>query len=86
MVQLNLATAVAHTGAIVDHLTRQSLRWQRPSDNTVFPRMADMLGVNWEALVEEDHEAALAEERQRAPEPFAVPYECVGIALEEATA
>ena len=82
MVQLNLATAVAHSRTIVDHLTRQSLRWQRMADNTVFPRMADMLGVNWEALVDEDHEAALAVERRREPEPFALPHEYVGIAAE----
>ena len=86
MVQLNLATAIAHTGAIVDYLTRQSLRWQRPSDNTAFPRLADMLGCNWEALVDEDHEAALAVERRREPEPFAMPHEYVGIAPEEVPA
>ena len=66
MVQLNLATAVAHSRTIVDHLTRQGLRWQRPSDSTVFPRLADMLGCNWEALVDEDHEAATHENERRA--------------------
>ena len=93
MVQLNLATAVAQVGYIIDVMTRNNLRHQQPNPadydrpptrdcRDVYARMALIVKVNWRTLVDADHEAALAVERQRAPEPFAMPHEYVGIAAE----
>lgn len=56
-------TATAQS--VLDVLTRASLRWQRPADNATFRRMAEMIGLDFDALVADDYEDALLEHWQR---------------------
>lgn len=79
-----LADITANAGGAIDYLKRRSLRHQSLARPDMYPTLASIYRVDWQALVDEDHCEALEMERARQAGvdagAFAVPHEDVSIA------
>lgn len=85
IVEIKHSTTSAGEQALVDCLTRGCLRWQRPHDNAMFPRMAELMGIDFAELLDDDHEDALLEDWERQGwEPSEIVAGCETVPVEVA--